>query len=85
MTKKLFYLGFIPTIIFASCVKEGPINEVNVSETSNHSEMMSFATSSDLQAYVDGLQEGTSLQTKSSSSFVSLWDYQAVRIYGDIG
>ena len=76
MIKKIFYLGFIPTIIFASCVKEGPINEVNVSETSNHSEMMSFATSSDLQAYVDGLQEGTSLQTKSSSSFVSLWDYQ---------
>lgn len=76
MIKKLFYLGFIPTIFFASCIKEEPFKEVNMSDVSTTSELMSFATVSELQAYVEDLKEGMSVQTKSTSKFMSLWDYQ---------
>lgn len=76
MIKKLFYLGFIPTIFFTSCIKEESFKEVNMSEVSTMSELMSFATASELQAYVEDLKDGMSVQTKSTPKFMSLWDYQ---------
>lgn len=47
-----------------------------MSDVSTTSELMSFATVSELQAYVEDLKEGMSVQTKSTSKFMSLWDYQ---------
>lgn len=76
MIKKLFYLGFIPTIFFTSCIKEESFKEVNMSDVSTMSELMSFATASELQAYVEDLKDGMSVQTKSTPKFMSLWDYQ---------
>lgn len=76
MIKKLFYLGFIPTIFFTSRIKEESFKEVNMSDGSTMSELISFATASELHAYVEDLKDGMSVQTKSTPKFMSLWDYQ---------
>ncbi len=75
MIKKIFSLGLIPAIIVTSCIKEEPANEVK-NNASNSSSLMSFATSSDLQSFMEELKDGMVIQTKSTSAFVSLWDYQ---------
>lgn len=75
MMKKCLYLGLIPAVIVSSCIKEDPLSEVK-QNTSNSTNRMAFATTYDLQSYIEKLKNGIVIQTKSTSAFVSLWDYQ---------